>query len=216
MSARPSITSAFAGPFCAYTIGVCRTDYRRLPDLFSDLYNRTSLTEAANAGCRRRRQSHLQMFFLKNKERSAGCGPPAFAKRSIRKRTDGAVRRAGYAGENQAGPAQFHPPSEVKRSRRPAAARSPRPALGRRSRGDRRSTVLVAQESHRSAMPSWRPRRLACAATPTPDDTLALVPRDRRGAGAGVAADLRRPATRLPHHTACAVATAERSHAAGE
>jgi hypothetical protein len=34
----------------------------------------------------------------------------------------------------------------------------------------------------------------AYAATPTKDDTLALVPRDRRGASAGVAADLRRPA----------------------
>jgi hypothetical protein len=56
----------------------------------------------------------------------------------------------------------------------------------------------------------------ASAATPTQDDTLALVPRDRRGALVGVATDLRRPATRLPHHAAFAVTTAERFHAAGE
>jgi hypothetical protein len=55
----------------------------------------------------------------------------------------------------------------------------------------------------------------AYAATPTKDDTLALVPRDRRGASAGVAADLRRPATRLPHHAPVGASTAERSHAAG-
>ncbi len=56
----------------------------------------------------------------------------------------------------------------------------------------------------------------AFTATPTKDDTLALVPRDRRGASAGVAADLRRPATRLPHYAPCGVTTAERFHATGE
>ncbi|HEX3150422.1 MAG TPA: hypothetical protein VHR66_20255 [Gemmataceae bacterium] len=53
-------------------------------------------------------------------------------------------------------------------------------------------------------------------ATPAQDDTLTLVPRDRRGAYAGVATDLRRFATRLPHHAACAVTTAERIHATVE
>jgi hypothetical protein len=52
-------------------------------------------------------------------------------------------------------------------------------------------------------------------ATPAQDDTLTLVPRDRRGALTGVATDLRRFATRLPHHTPVGVTTAERLHASG-
>lgn len=52
-------------------------------------------------------------------------------------------------------------------------------------------------------------------ATPAQDDTLTLVPRDRRGARAGVAPDLRRVATRLPHHAPFGVTTAQRFHASG-
>src|SRR5438445_13702485 len=54
----------------------------------------------------------------------------------------------------------------------------------------------------------------ASAATPAQSDSLAL--RDRRGASAGVAADLRRPATRLPHHAPCGATTAERFYATGD
>ena len=53
-------------------------------------------------------------------------------------------------------------------------------------------------------------------ATPAQDDTLTLVPRDRRGAWTGVATDLRRVSTRLPHHAPVGVTTVERFHAAGE
>ena len=50
-------------------------------------------------------------------------------------------------------------------------------------------------------------------ATPAQDETLTLVPRDRRGAWTGVATDLRRVSTRLPHHAPVGVTTAERLHA---
>lgn len=51
---------------------------------------------------------------------------------------------------------------------------------------------------------------------PPGDDTLALVPRDLRGASAGVAPAKRLAATSLRHHALACVTTAERLHAAGK
>ena len=86
--------------------------------------------------------------------------------------------------------------------RRGIARNGDRAAMHRRSEIDRSGGLGKPQECHAmretTSPPSPRP--------PPQDDTLAL--RDRRGAWAGVAPDLRRVATRLPHHARVRVTTA--------
>lgn len=90
-------------------------------------------------------------------------------------------------------------------------------AIERRTRGDQRSTVLMASESHERAMRLWRPCRRPPPRPPPGDDTLAPQDfGDRRGAPAGVATSYRWPATWLLHYAPGGVATAERFHAADE
>jgi hypothetical protein len=88
---RDAELSAFAGCFSSRGIGICRMDYRHLPDVF--LLREPCLwlwqTE------KRTSQPCLQMYYKYlsvSRERSAGCGPPADKKSS-----SGADRRSGPA-----------------------------------------------------------------------------------------------------------------------
>ncbi|HEX3148473.1 MAG TPA: hypothetical protein VHR66_10340 [Gemmataceae bacterium] len=96
--------------------------------------------------------------------------------------------------------------------RRSLASTGDSEAIHRRSEIDRSGGFRKPRECHAMMETASTPS----GATPAQDDTLTLVPRDRRGASAGVAPDLRRVATRLPHHAAFAATTAERSHATGK
>src|ERR1700733_10286519 len=73
-------------------------------------------------------------------------------------RTAGAVRRSVHTGEKESGGVPGFSRREIDKV--PAASRAP--PDNRREvavTGDRRSTVLVAWESHGRAMLLWRPRR---------------------------------------------------------
>lgn len=100
--------------------------------------------------------------------------------------------------------------------RRAFAGRSPATAIGRRSRGDRRSTVRVAWESHTECHAAMETTSRPSPRPPPQSTRWHSLPRDRRGAWAGVSPDLRRVATWLQHHAPVGVTTAERLHATGK
>lgn len=101
--------------------------------------------------------------------------------------------------------------------RRPRAERSPPLASERRTRGDQRSTVRVASESHGKGAANRETMSRPLPRPPPENDTLA--PRclgDLSGVSAGVAPSSRWATTWLRHHAPFGVATAERTSAAGE
>lgn len=150
---------------------------------------------------------HLTKHFCKAKAKRANARL-LFEKFVAAPRGDrGAVPDRFHAGEKEsrgdfsyvAGPVASElftwPAEKGSPGRRPShAERSPPWAIGRRSTGDRRSTGRVAWESPGVADAG---REILSRSSPRPppgDDTLALgIPRDRRGASAGVAASYAGP-----------------------
>jgi hypothetical protein len=126
-----------------------------------------------------------------------------------------------HAREKERGAGRARARSDVRpasgrfvKSRRPFAGGSPATAIERRCTGDRRSTARVAWESQAECHAMMETMSRPPPRPPPQDDTLALASaRDRRGAWVGVASDLRRLATWLPHHAPGGVTTAESCHA---
>ncbi len=126
------------------------------------------------------------------------------------------------AGSNET-PLSVSAPSSMRERKKPHSpsgverARAPRGHASAKRQGSPESRRRAARNGGREAMQRrseidrsgglGKSRRVPCddgdhvapfAATPATSDTLAL--RDRRGVRAGVATDLRRRATWLPHH----------------
>jgi hypothetical protein len=170
-----------------------------LPDPFAAINSIGWLVEAAEGHSPRRLQSYLQMLLLLSKERRAGSCPPAFTKTLDGKSDCRSSPRAIYAGEkrdraveslSRSGgdrvPARDEEPPA---GRHTAACSGERAAIPRRSEIDHSCGLGKPRECH--AM--METASTAYAATPTRDDTLALVPRDRRGRPGGGRGRLRGP-----------------------
>jgi hypothetical protein len=200
----PDHLSAFAGPFCTPRLLPMATESHE-----TNVAGRRSKPFTNAITVKQRGDCGLRPACRFENASCRGGRTEPSAEKSMQEKTKAV--RSSFTGIRRSNSPRAEP-TDPPGDRREVAWTGERAADGRRSEIDRSCGLGKPRGG-----PCHHGDRVApFAATPTPNDTLALVPRDRRGAGVGVAADLRRCATRLPHHTAFAVATAERSHAAGE
>lgn len=180
-------------------------DYRHPPDVFRFIPCEGWQRRAENLGSRQTPTKLSTNTYLLSKEPLAGYRPPAFKR--IRRSSGGLPEQSecnpcrrkesknrGSVSAGRESRTRSCIVSMPPTCRREVAGSGGREAKERRSEIDRSGGLGKPRECHAMMETASTPY----GATPAQDDTLTLVPRDRRGARTGVAPDLRRVATQAP------------------